>query len=104
MPDRFDGWAKNIGTESVGSRMATKCGNCGTEVAGDASQCPGCGAVFDDGGGSFVGSLPPSWVAVGVGFALFVVLAVLRLVSPVVMVGLGAGGALVAWVLAEFVS
>jgi hypothetical protein len=77
-----------------------KCSNCGSEVNEEASQCPACGARFEE-ERSVLDVLPAALMGVGAGVALGLLLYVLRFTGNVLTVGLAAGTAVVVWTAAE---
>jgi hypothetical protein len=94
---------KNIWEPIYSGVMSPACSNCGTDVDPSAAQCPACGAQFEE-EQSVLESVPASWLGIGVGVLIVALLSALNIVGPVLMVGVGAGIALMVWILAEFMT
>lgn len=75
-----------------------KCSNCGVEIDPDATECPGCGLIFESEreGPNVRSKIPSSWLGVGVG-AVIAALGV-KLVGSVFSIFIGAGVALLIWI------
>ena len=83
--------------------MAPQCSNCETTVNETAAQCPACGAQFTE-DTSTSSTIPASWLGVGTGVIVVALLLAFGFISPVVSVGVGAGLALIVWIVAAFVT
>lgn len=82
--------------------MSTKCSNCGSDVNPNANQCPNCGAQFEQ-TQSRLRSVPASWIGIITGFGVMVLLAVLNLVAPIPLLGIGAAVMLIVWIGTELI-
>ncbi|WP_436910553.1 zinc ribbon domain-containing protein [Halosimplex marinum] len=51
--------------------MAVRCSNCGTQVRSSASECPSCGAVFEEAKGNIPERIPASWIGGAIGLLVY---------------------------------
>jgi hypothetical protein len=68
-----------------------------------AVQCPACGAQFEE-EQSVLEIVPASWIGIGVGVLIIAILSAMGIVGPMLMIGVGAGIALIVWILTEFIT
>ncbi|MFB6235727.1 MAG: zinc-ribbon domain-containing protein [Halopenitus sp.] len=80
-----------------------KCSNCGVEIDPDATECPGCGLVFEsEVGGPDVGSkIPSSWLGIGAG--VLVAAVGTQIFASMFSIFIGAGVALLIWILGAII-
>lgn len=90
--------------------MSPRCSNCGTEVTQAATECPGCGLLFEDEKSGIPDRIPSSWIGLAAGLLLILLFILLgpivgitgRSTIPLFVV-IAAAISVVVWVGAEAV-
>jgi len=80
-----------------------KCDNCGKNISTQADQCPACGAIFRNRTiySDLFYKIPSGWIGVLIGLLLSISLINVG-ISMINSIGIGAGSALVLWIVIEW--